>query len=183
MRTVTGIAPGGLRCLLLACCLALLGCTGVPENVTPVQGFELQRYLGTWYEIARLDHPFERGLQQVTAHYSLREDGGVAVLNRGYRVAKGEWEEADGKAYFVEEADVGRLKVSFFGPFYGGYNIALLDQQDYQWSLVVGPNTDYLWILARSPELSPEVYARLVAEAERLGFPVDELIRVEHGET
>lgn len=180
---VAKIRSGGLHGLLLACCLALSGCTGVPENVTPVQGFELQRYLGTWYEIARLDHSFERGLQQVTAHYSLREDGGVAVLNRGYRVARGEWEEADGKAYFVEEPDVGRLKVSFFGPFYGGYNIALLDEQDYQWSLVVGPNTDYLWILARSPDLSPEVYARLVAEAERLGFPVDELIRVEHGES
>ena len=166
--------------LLLVAALWLGGCTGVPENVEPVQGFELDRYLGTWYEIARLDHPFERGLENVTAHYSLRPDGGVAVLNRGYRPASGEWEEADGKAYFVDEPTVGRLKVSFFGPFYGGYNIARLDQDGYQWSLVVGPNTDYLWILAREPQLDPQVYQALLDHARERGFAVDEVIRVRH---
>lgn len=165
---------------LLAMLLGLTACTGVPDGVKPVQGFELDRYLGTWYEIARLDHSFERGMESVTAEYALLPDGGVEVVNRGYLPESGEWDEARGKAYFVGEPSEGRLKVSFFGPFYGGYNIALLDKSQYQWSLVVGPNTSYLWILARSPELDPAIYKQLVAHADELGFPVDELIKVNH---
>jgi len=168
-----------LLALMLACCA---GCTGVPDGVDVVDGFELDRYLGTWYEIARLDHSFERGLTNVTAEYSLREDGGVAVLNRGYREDKGEWDEASGKAYFVDEPDVGRLKVSFFGPFYGGYNIVELDKTDYSYSMIVGPNRSYLWILARSPDVDQAIVDRLVARAESLDFPTDELIFVDHAE-
>jgi apolipoprotein D and lipocalin family protein len=160
------------------------GCTGVsdgvPDGVPTVKGFELDRYLGTWYEIARLDHRFERGMSNITATYSMREDGGVSVLNRGYKVAKGEWDEATGKAYFVGDTDVGELKVSFFGPFYGGYNIVELDKDDYQYALVAGPDRSYLWILARSPELGPDVMSALVGKAKELGFPTDELIYVDH---
>jgi apolipoprotein D and lipocalin family protein len=107
---------------LLATILAvfLSACTGAPEGVEVVSGFDLNRYLGTWYEIARLDHSFERGLSSITATYSLRDDGGVRVINRGYNAEEGEWDEAEGKAYFVGDEDVGQLKVSFFGPFYGG---------------------------------------------------------------
>jgi len=152
----------------------------VPEGVTVIDGFELDRYLGKWYEIARLDHSFERGLTNVTANYSMREDGGVRVLNRGYDPEKGDWDEAEGKAYFVGEPNVGRLKVSFFGPFYGGYNIIELDKADYQYSLVAGPDRDFLWILARTPDLDPAVRDRLVSRAHDLDFPVDELIFVEH---
>ncbi len=159
----------------------LAGCTGIPEGVTAVRGFEVDRYLGTWYEIARLDHRFERGLVDVTANYRLRDDGGIDVVNRGYREDEGEWDEARGKAYFVEEADTGRLKVSFFGPFYGGYNIVALDKDDYAWSMVVGPNRSYLWILARSPDIDESTVDTLTAEARRLGFATDELIRVPHG--
>ncbi|MEO1201542.1 MAG: lipocalin family protein [Pseudomonadota bacterium] len=159
---------------------SLAGCTGVPDGVEVVDGFELDRYLGTWYEIARLDHRFERGLTNVTASYSLRDDGGVAVVNRGYRADEGEWDEASGKAYFVEDADVGRLKVSFFGPFYGGYNIVELDKADYRYSMVVGPDRSYLWILARSPDLDQATLSALVAKAGALDFPTDELIFVEH---
>ena len=164
--------------LVLAALLA--GCTGLPQGTQAVQGFELDRYLGTWYEIARLDHSFERGLSNVTASYSLRSDGGVHVVNRGYRDEEGVWDEAIGKAYFVGESDEGRLKVSFFGPFYGGYNVIALDQENYEYSLVVGPNRNYLWILARSPELPDETLQTLIDEARRLDFPVDELIRVVH---
>lgn len=156
------------------------GCTGVPEGVQVVNGFELNRYLGTWYEIARLDHSFERGMSNVTANYSLRDDGGVAVLNRGYEDAKSEWNEATGKAYFVGDTDVGQLKVSFFGPFYGGYNIIELDKVNYRYALVSGPDRGYLWILARSPALDPPVLSALVSKARALDFPVDELIYVEH---
>ena len=165
--------------LLLFVVMLVTACTGVPDGVDTVDGFELDRYLGTWYEVARLDHPFERGLTNVTANYSMRDDGGVRVVNRG-RNADGEWEDAEGKAYFVDRTDAGRLKVSFFGPFYGGYNIVELDTDGYQYALVVGPNRDYLWILARQPDLADTILERLVARARELNFPVDELIYVEH---
>jgi len=165
--------------LFAAMAVLLVGCTGMPEGIETVEDFELERYLGTWYEIARLDHRFERGLSNVTANYSMKEDGGVRVLNRG-RNADGEWEEAEGKAYFVDRPDAGRLKVSFFGPFYGGYNIVELDKVDYGYALVVGPNRDYLWILARQPDLDAATLQRLVAAARELDFPVDDLIYVEH---
>ena len=157
------------------------GCAGTPEGVEPVRGFELDRYLGTWYEIARLDHRFERGLSEVTATYSLRVDGGVQVVNRGYRSADGEWDEAVGKAYFVGDPDIGHLKVSFFGPFYGGYNVIELDKTAYQYSLVAGPDRSYLWILSRTPEMDPGPLEALVARAGQLGFATDELIFVAHG--
>jgi apolipoprotein D and lipocalin family protein len=168
------------RWILLSCAGAILaGCAGAPAGVQPVSGFELQRYLGTWYEVARLDHSFERGLERVTASYELREDGGVKVVNRGFDVAKGEWKEAVGKAYFVGSPDIGQLKVSFFGPFYGGYNVIALDK-DYRWVMICGPSTSYLWILSRDPGLPPEVLAPLVARARSLGFDTDGLIFVSH---
>ena len=156
------------------------GCTGVPDGVQVVGGFELDRYLGTWYEIARLDHSFERGMSNVTANYSLRDDGGVRVINRGYKVDAGEWDEATGKAYFVGDPDVGQLKVSFFGPFYGGYNLIDLDKENYEYVLIAGPNRGYLWLLARSPDLDPDVVSALVSKAASLDFPTDELIYVDH---
>lgn len=156
------------------------GCSGIPEGVQAVSGFELDRYLGTWYEVARLDHRFERGMSNVTANYSMRNDGGVSVVNRGYKAAAGEWDDATGKAYFIGDADIGELKVSFFGPFYGGYNIIELDKNDYQYALVAGPDRSYLWILARSPDLDPGILSSLVDSATELGFPTDELIYVDH---
>ena len=170
-------------CVRIVCLSALLvsglgGCLGVPEGAEPVRGFEMDRYLGKWYEIARLDHSFERGLTNVTAQYSLRDDGGVHVVNRGFNTADGQWDEADGKAYIVDDPTVGMLKVSFFGPFYGAYNVIALDQRDYQWSLVAGPDTDYLWILSREPRLKKDIFDGLVALAKSLGFDTDQLIIV-----
>jgi apolipoprotein D and lipocalin family protein len=157
----------------------LAGCTGIPGNVTPVKDFTLERYLGRWYEIARLDHSFERGLTRTTADYSLRDDGGVRVINRGYAESEGKWKEAEGRAYFVEDPGTAYLKVSFFGPFYGSYIVFELDREEYQYSLVCGPNTSYLWILSRTPELKDEIKARLVARAAALGFDTAELIYVD----
>jgi len=159
----------------------LAGCLGVPDRAVVVQDFSLERYLGSWYEIARLDHSFERGLSHVQAEYSMHEDGGVRVINKGYNDQKGAWDSAEGKAYFVGESNVGQLKVSFFGPFYGAYNIIDLDP-DYQYALVVGPDTDYLWILSRTPELGKDVLQRLLAKAGALGFATDQLIYPEQGE-
>lgn len=155
-------------------------CTGVPDGVPTVRGFRLERYLGTWYEIARLDHAFERGLERVTATYTPRAGGGIVVANRGFDAGTRAWREATGKAFPVGEPDEGRLKVSFFGPFYGGYNIIALDTESYEWAMVCGPSRRYLWILARTPALDPEVRERLVARARSLGFPTDQLIAVRH---
>ncbi len=167
----------------LACLMVFLlaACTGLPPGVTPVTGFQAERYLGTWYEIARLDHSFERGMSRVTAEYSRRDDGGIGVLNRGYVDADKAWKQAAGKAYFVEGPDTGYLKVSFFGPFYGAYGIFELDRQDYRYAMVSGPDTSYLWLLARSPTLDAATRDRLVARAATLGFDTSRLIFVEHG--
>jgi len=164
----------------LALLLAFLaGCTGVPEGVQPVRGFQLERYLGTWHEIARLDHSCERGLTDITATYGRREDGGVTVLNRGWDAARGEWRQAEGRAYFTDAPDVASLKVSFFGPFYGGYHVFALDP-DYRWALVSGPSRDYLWILARQPVLPADTLKDLVGQARDAGFDTDALIFPTH---
>ncbi|MCP5143718.1 MAG: lipocalin family protein [Gammaproteobacteria bacterium] len=166
--------------LLLPLLVVLTGCLGMPADVRPVTGFDLDRYLGTWYEIARLDHSFERGLSRVTATYSRRDDGGVAVVNRGFDVDSGEFEQAQGRAYFVETPDTGYLKVSFFGPFYGSYVIFELDD-DYQYAFIAGNNTSYLWLLSRTPEVPPALLQRFRERARALGFDTDALIMVEHG--
>ncbi len=159
---------------------SLLGCTGLPQGVTPVQGFDKSKYLGKWYEVARLDHSFERGLSNVSAEYELLESGGIKVTNRGYSSDEGEWKEAVGKAYFVKEDDVGHLKVSFFGPFYGSYAIFDLDHENYQYAFVSGYNTSYLWLLSRTPNVSEDVKEKFIQEAGHLGFNTKDLILVSH---
>jgi apolipoprotein D and lipocalin family protein len=160
--------------------IALGGCLGMPESVSPVDNFNVERYLGKWYEIARLDHSFERGLEKITADYSRREDGSIAVLNRGYSPKEGEWREAKGKARFVGEEDTGYLKVSFFGPFYGSYVIFELEKENYSYSFVTGPDLSYLWLLSRTPSPPEEVVDRFINKSKALGFDVNNLIFVNH---
>ncbi len=167
-----------MRKLALPLTLLLLGCVGLPQGVVPIRPFALDRYLGRWYEIARLDHSFERGLSRVTAEYSLRPDGGVRVLNRGFSEKEGKWKEAEGRAYLAGRPDEGFLKVSFFGPFYGAYVVVALDP-GYRYALVCGPSRKYLWILARQPRLDEAVRAELTARASSLGFDADRLIWVD----
>ncbi|MCS6117082.1 lipocalin family protein [Shewanella baltica] len=169
-----------MRKLLLVISIFLLsGCLGMPKLVQPVNDFELNKYLGKWYEIARLDHSFERGLSQVSAEYSLKEDGGVMVINRGFSAAKNEWKEAEGKAYFVNGDSEGYLKVSFFGPFYGSYVVFELDHENYQYAFISGPDTDYLWLLAKTPTVPPEVLQKFVEMSKARGFDTDSLIYVQ----
>ena len=169
-----------MKKLSIVLVMLLMGCVGIPENVKPVDNFKVEKYLGKWYEIARLDHSFERGLTRVTADYSLRDDGGLRVLNRGYSAKENKWEEAEGKAYFVKNSDQGYLKVSFFGPFYGSYIVFELDHENYEYSLVCGPDKSYLWILARSPEIKEDIENILIAKASALGFDTGKLIFVDH---
>jgi apolipoprotein D and lipocalin family protein len=160
--------------------LLLIGCYRTPEKVRPVHSFELERYLGRWYEIARLDHSFERGLERITAEYTLRDDGGIKVLNRGFSKEDNEWKQAEGKAYFVSDKNTGHLKVSFFGPFYGSYVIFGLDRKNYEYAFVSGPSLSYLWLLSRKPTVSEEVMRDFQVKAKSLGFETDKLIFVEH---
>jgi len=164
--------------LMMAAAL-LAGCLSKPDNVTPVAQFDAAKYMGKWYEIARLDHSFERALSHVTAQYSLRDDGGVNVVNRGYQAADAKWEVAQGKAYFVERPDIGYLKVSFFGPFYGSYIVFDLDRKAYSYALVSGPDKSYLWLLSRSPTMDEATKKRLVGKAQALGFDTGKLIYVD----
>ena len=166
--------------LLMSIGLAMVGgCLGMPKTVKPVEGFELDRYLGTWYEIARLDHPFERGLSQVSAEYSRRDDGGIRVVNRGYSEEKQKWKEAVGRAYFVDEPTQGYLKVSFFGLFYGSYVVFELDEA-YRHAFVCGPDTGYLWLLSRTPAVDPKLIETFVEKAKARGFDTEGLIFPRH---
>lgn len=156
------------------------GCSSIPPGIQAVRNFDINRYKGTWYEIARLDHSFERGLSNVSATYMLRDDGGIDVLNKGFDKNSGRWKQINGGAYFVKDRTIGRLKVTFFWPFYGGYNVISLDSENYSYALVCGPNRSYLWILAREKTLSRSVMDELIKTAENLGFKTDNLILVEH---
>ena len=154
----------------------LSGCLGLPPSVEPVQGFDLNRYLGKWYEIARLDHSFEEGLDNVTAVYSLRDNGGVNVVNRGFLSKDNVYKEALGRAYFVNASDEGYLKVSFFRPFYASYVIFELDQDGYQYAFVSGPDTSFLWLLSRTPTVEQALLDHFIETSASLGFDTEELI-------
>ena len=167
-----------LKRFMTVCTVVFItACTGLPDNVEPVRNFDPERYLGTWYEIARLDHSFERDLERVTATYELNDDGSIAVLNKGFNTEKGEWRQAEGVAKPMGSSDIGHLKVSFFGPFYGTYAVFEL-ADDYSYAFVSGYNTDYLWLLAREPQISVDVRERFMARSQALGFESADLIWV-----
>ncbi len=170
MRLLPVIATVAAAFLVVACSTPT-----PPVGVTVVDNFDAQRYLGRWYEIARLDHRFERGLEKVTATYSTMDDGGIQVINKGYNPERGMWQQSVGQAYFTGDPNKGALKVSFFGPFYGGYNVIALDK-DYRYALVCGPDRDYLWILSRTPTIPDAVKKQMVDIAAREGFAVEKLM-------
>jgi apolipoprotein D and lipocalin family protein len=158
----------------------LLGCTGVPKGLKPVSEFDGQRYMGKWYEIARLDHSFERNLSNVSATYAIDSAGVISVINRGYNEKTGEWKQIEGRARFIGDNTVGSLKVSFFGPFYGGYHVIALDKENYSYAMVAGPNLSYLWILSRSTSLDESILSNLTGKAAEWGFETSELIAIRH---
>ncbi|TMM46326.1 lipocalin [Colwellia ponticola] len=156
----------------------LTGCLGMPNSVKPISNFDVNKYKGKWYEIARLDHSFERGLSRVTAQYTVKDDGSVLVINRGFSDNENKWTEAEGKAYFVNENTEGYLKVSFFGPFYGSYVIFELERENYQYAFVSGPNVDYLWLLSKTPTVKPEIIEKFILMSKERGFNTNNLIFV-----
>ncbi|CAH0169313.1 Outer membrane lipoprotein Blc [Pedobacter sp. Bi126] len=153
----------------------LISCVSIPKGATAVKPFKKDKYLGKWYEIARMDFKFEKDLNNVTATYSLKDDGSIKVDNRGYNYVKKEWKQSIGKAKFVNESNEGRLKVSFFGPFYAGYNVIEVDS-DYQYALVAGNNLKYLWILSRNKSIPENIKQQYLRKAESLGYDTATLV-------
>ena len=161
--------------------LGLFACSTIPKGVEAVQPFDKEQYLGKWYEMARIDFKYERNLNNTTAQYSANPNGTIKVENRGYNTKTEEWEEAEGKAKFVGDEDVAMLKVSFFGPFYSGYNVIALDPE-YKYALVAGESYKYLWILAREPEIPEDIKNKYLAIAEEAGYDTADLLWVEHND-
>lgn len=151
----------------------LVGCGSPTVDNSVVTTFDLNRFLGNWYEAARFDHRFERGMDQTKATYVLRDDGKVNVLNTGMK--DGRYSEAKGVAKLTDTS--ARLRVSFWGPFYSDYRVMLIDD-DYQYALIGSRSDKYLWILSRTPQISPETKAKLLAEAQRRGYDASKLIWV-----
>lgn len=165
--------------LLVLVIIALNSCAGIPEGFTAVDSFEVDRYLGKWYEIARFDFTFEKDLDNTTAEYSWNDDGTVKVFNSGFNYVKNKKEEATGKAKFRGDPSIAELKVSFFGPFYGGYNVVALDG-DYEYALVAGDNLDYLWILSRTKTIPEDIKNLYIDLAEKGGYDTSRFIWVKH---
>lgn len=159
--------------------LLFSACAMIPKGVQPIRDFDADRYLGKWYEIARVDNRFEKNLQRVTAQYHLDDDGSLIVLNRGYDTVKNEWKSAKGKAKFRSQKTTAALKVSFFGPFYGGYNVIALDPA-YRYALVAGQNFDYLWILSRDTTIPEDIKASLIKTAQAIGYDTSRFVWVAH---
>lgn len=173
------LLPGVLLILMSS---GLFSCATIPKGAVAVRPFDKEKYLGKWYEIARLDFKFERNLNNTTAEYSVNDDGTIKVVNRGYNYKKDKWSEATGKAKFVEDDDIAKLKVSFFGPFYSGYNVIALDPE-YKYALVAGKNLKYLWILSRETSIPEGIKKEYLKLADDLGYETSELLWVEHDTT
>ena len=165
--------------LLIGAMFCLSSCATIPKGTQAVQNFEKDKYLGKWYEIARLDFKFERNLNNTTAEYSIKENGDIKVDNKGYNTLKKQWEQSIGKAKFVKIDTIAMLKVSFFGPFYGGYNVISIDS-DYKYALVAGSSLKYLWFLSREKTMPQEIKDKYLKIANEIGYNTSDLIWVEH---
>ena len=159
--------------------LAFTACQTIPEGANAVKPFDVNRYLGKWYEIARLDFKYERDLNNTTATYSLNDDGSIKVFNQGFNVKTNKQEEVVGKAKFRNAKDEGKLKVSFFGPFYSGYNVIALDPE-YKYALVAGESLKYLWLLSRETTMPENIKQAYLQKAQELGYQTSELVWVVH---
>ncbi len=152
--------------------------TSIPSGAKAVSPFEKDRYLGKWYEIARFDFTFEKNLNNTTAEYSLNKNGTIKVNNTGFNYKTKKWKQAIGKAKFTGKSDIAMLKVSFFGPFYGGYNVIALDS-DYKYALVAGDNLSYMWILSRTKTIPDDIKENYLKIAKDLGYDLSKLIWVD----
>lgn len=165
------------RSLLTVTSIFLVACIGVPDDIEPIDNLNLDQYLGTWYEIARLENKFEKGLSNVTAEYSLNSNGSIKVINRGYNDAQGDWQDITGKACFVDQANIAHLKVSFFGPFYSSYIVFELGEE-YEYAFITGVDKNFLWLLSRTPDVKQSLIDQFLETAEKKNFNLGEIIMV-----
>ena len=171
------ICTAGLLLFMWASCSNPIAMN--PTDTTTVDTLDLDRYLGTWYEIARFPHSFEKDLAGVTATYSMRKDGKIRVVIAGYRGSlDGRFSRAVGKAKIPDPGEPGKLKVSFFLFFYGDYFVLELDEE-YRWAMIGSSSPRYFWILSRTPQMDPAVYRMLLDNAVKRGYDLDPLIEVE----
>ena len=159
--------------------LGLSSCSTIPKGVIAVKPFDKAKYLGKWYEIARIDFKYERDLNNTTATYSLNNNGTIKVDNKGYNTKKEKWEQAIGKAKFTGNDDIAMLKVSFFDPFYSGYNVIAIDA-DYKYALIGGASYKYLWILSRDTNIPNEIKNKYVKIAKDIGYNTSDLLWIKH---
>ncbi len=171
-----------MKWLVYVMTFGLIACSSQSNRLEPIEEQKIQPFLGTWYEIVRQDHAFEEGLTNVTATYRLQKDGTIAVLNKGYSALDRGWREAQGEASYVASSNEGHLKVSFFGPFYGAYVIFELDSRNPQYATIAGPNKEFFWLLSRRPQMPAGDQQRILREAMSLGFSMDKLVQVSHGQ-
>lgn len=174
IRLLSGILLGSFVSMYF-----LSSCKSIPSKAVAVKPFDKTKYLGKWYEIARLDFKYERDLNNTTAEYSLRDDGKIKVDNKGYNYKTNEWKQSVGKAKFAGEADEAMLKVSFFGPFYSGYNVVAIDE-DYKYALIAGESLDYMWILSRTKTIPEKIKNDYLSKAKSIGYNTEELVWVKH---
>ena len=165
--------------IILITMLGIYSCATIPKNAKAVKPFDKEKYLGKWYEIARFDFKFERHLNNTTAEYSLNNNGSIRVDNKGYNTQKNEWKKAIGKAKFVGDEHTAMLKVSFFGPFYSGYNVIAIDD-NYKYALVAGASLKYLWILSREPSIPEDIKTKYLTLAKKIGFETSNLLWIKH---
>ena len=168
---IAGLAGAAVAALTLS----LSSCVSIPRGAKAVRPFDKDNYLGTWFEIARMDFRFEKGLDRVTATYSLIDKETIRVDNKGYSIKDKKWKESIGKARLAGEPSEGRLKVSFFGPFYAGYNVIAIDPA-YRYALVAGNNLNYLWLLSREKTMLKEIKEKYLEQARALGYSTDKLV-------
>ena len=177
------IYPGIVSAAMLAG-LFISGCiphfSPALSPVPTVPDLDLRRYAGTWYEIARLPHGFEKNMEQVTATYTINADGTIRVVNKGFDLRKKRWKQATATAWRPAPDRPGHLRVRFFWPFTADYNVIAMDSRNYQWAMVTSRSKKYLWILSRKPSMDETRYIDLVDRARQWGFDVGALHRVSH---
>ena len=157
-------------------CMVLLftACSSKNPPLQTVKKFDINRYLGTWYEIGRYEHFFEKNCKNVSANYSILDEQTIKVVNRCTNIVTNEKKEAIGRAYAVDDTN-SKLKVSFFRPFYGDYWVLILDE-NYKYAVVGTPNREYLWILARESKLDEKIKNEILQKLPNLGFDTSKLI-------
>lgn len=186
MKTKKELAIGGgallaAGALVAGAALAMKAMTRIPKGVEAVKPFDINKYMGKWYEIARMDYIFEKNLSNCTAEYTMDENEEIHVVNRGYNYKKNRMEESEGKAQFVDSPDEARLKVSFWGPFYSAYNVIAIDK-DYKNALVAGKDFKHLWLLSRESTMPEETIEYFLQQAESFGYDTSKLIWVDQNE-